>query len=254
MFKGFQSKSRQFNGFPNLNFQVNNEAYGFSGCTFWLDAAYGTNTQTDLAAVSTWQSKIGEIRFTQATAGNQPRYYLSDINFNNLPSINYQSSARKLISNNSIGLLLNSSIAFVAQSITLVSNAQISLMDALDTETSTNTISIGENRTDTTGIGIYNRSSTSTMTNVISSNIQDSNAHIVVISSGASGTAAIYVDGLQITTGTWIPLSSYSVIGRSNATTGNVWSIAEVLFYNRKINSDEAIILSDRLNSKYAIY
>ena len=96
MFKGFQNTSSQFKGFPHLNFQMNNEAYGFSGCTHWLDAGFGLDTQTDLSAITQWNDKVGASKWVQLTAGNQPRLRLADASFNNLPTIDFYSNTRRL--------------------------------------------------------------------------------------------------------------------------------------------------------------
>lgn len=250
MFKGFQSKSRQFNGFPNLNFQVNNEAYGFSGCTFWLDAAYGTNTQTNLAAVSTWQSKIGGIIFTQETAANQPRFILSDSTFNNLSVIQFQDGGRKLYNNNGIGINnFSNTIAWVAK---------------VDTETAINNIAgpitvfsnagftqSGNNTVGPQSPGWLNGNGSFYG---VSGTYRTTSTLIVVLT-----TSHIIINGINQTTTSTLPVGfNIECIGGSRAvsstTTSLIGKIGEFLIFNTKFSQNECETLSSLLNSKYAIY
>lgn len=242
MFKGFQDKSKQFHGFPNLNFQMNNEAYGFSGCTFWLDAAYGLNTQTDLAAVSSWKDRISGINFEQATAGNQPRLVVADANFNNLPSIDFDVAAKVLVSSVGIGFG-NHTIAFIAK----VNVAQSANCIFSQNENASSNIYLGGTTAGITGIGVYN-----TATSLIGTpSIENTSTHIAAIT-----TTEIVVDGVQNTTGNWIPGVSYNTIGRGTTTTSaNLRGrVSEIIIFKRKLSSDELITLSTNINSKYAIY
>jgi hypothetical protein len=244
MFKGFSDSSRnkEFHGFPNLNFQMNNEAYGFSGCTFWLDAAHGLNTQTDLAAVSLWEDKIRNIKFTQSTAGNQPQLVINSVNFNNYPAVRFQSNARYLSSFDLVDTSNNFTIAFVAKLNTANSTHTNALMSNLGTPGAGY---IGLRKTTTNGIGWYGSSSSVQM----DSGIIDTNPHIVVVTNNE-----IVVDGVQTVTGSYTPLISWSVIGSSNTGWALQSDVAEIIIFNNLLNSDDCITLSDNINSKYAIY
>lgn len=238
MFKGFANKSRQFNGFPNLNFQVNNEAYGFSGCTFWLDASYGLNTQTDLAAVSSWQSKIGGITFTQATAGNQPRLILSSTAYNNNPVIECQDGLRFMNSNRSFNGI---TCAFIANYDTLNG---LNVLFSLDNQ---NNVYCGGSVAGPNGFGVRRAAVYYTGTT------ENINPKICVIS-----TFGIMVNEIVELSQTVnrIDFASSTLFGypTSDATTRLYGKLGELLFFNKDFTQNEAIALSSRINSKYAIY
>jgi len=239
MFKGFQNTNRngQFKGFPNLNFQMNNEAYGFSGCTFWLDAAYGLSTQTDLAAVSSWRDRIKGIEFVQATAGNQPRLISSDANFNNYPSIDMAwSTNRNLVS--ATGLLARGSIACVLRAGTIDNKMMIFLASGSTIQQFYNG---GNSSAAITGLGVYDN-----VTPIMITTIEDTLPHIIII----TGTE-IVIDGVQQVTGSWAQTINYNTIGSSTAR-GN--AIAEIFKFDVQFSSADCITLSDNINSKYAIY
>lgn len=243
MFKGFGNKSRAFNGFPNLNFQVNNEAYGFSGCTFWLDAAYGLNTNTDLAAVSSWQSRIGGITFTQATAGNQPRYIASNANFNNYPTVESNDGATTAkFMNGPIRIATGSTFVFIAKY-----NAINSINAAFGT-TGSNEISIGLGGTFSGLNGPY------VMFNAASpysATTESTNSKIVIIT-----PSGIWVNGSKEYSGTTLinQTSVIQILGNFSSTTQNLnGHLAEAIIYNTDY-SNSATSLSANINSKYAIY
>ena len=249
MFKNFQdtSRSQQFSGFPNLNFQMNNEAYGFSGCTFWLDAAYGLNTQTDLAAVSRWVDRVRNIPFEQATAGNQPRLQAADVNFNNFPSVDFNSNARRLQAGQTFGMPMAVTIVIIGNR----DSANTRNTALASSTTNNNEITFGGTQVGVTGIGVYNAASP-----VITSSIEDTAPHIALISSG-TGDAEIVVDCVSQVTGTWLPAVSYDSIGQSpsvGTATGFIGKIAEIIIFNNKLSSVDMIRLSGNINSKYAIY
>lgn len=240
MFKGFQNKSRQFNGFPNLNFQVNNEAYGFSGCTFWLDAAYGLNTQTDLAAVSSWQTKIGGITFTQSTAANQPRFVLSNALYNSLPTVQTISGTRYMVSN--LGANINT-IAFIANYDVLDG---ASLNTLFGNQSVVQAIFMGGGGSAAiTGVGYRSGSST-----YASGTTENTNVKIVVMNG-----VNIYVNGTSEYTGSY-PLNQYVLnnLFASQNSRGLYGSAAEIIGYNFIMTNDQMLQLSNILNSKYAIY
>jgi hypothetical protein len=251
MFKGFQ-KGQQFKGFPALNFQMNNEAYGFSGCTLWLDAAYGLNTQTDGASISSWQSRIGETTFIQKTAGNQFSYEDSLLAFNNYPAILSNTGARFMTSNNSIGLSNNFTIAFVVQRTSAIQQANVICHGNLDniSLSATDWFGAGGNFTASiTGYGFYN-SIAGAVAKIVSTN-EDSNAHIVIITNNT-----LCIDGVNVvTSGNAIPFGSINCLGYNNSNAPWGGYLGEMLIYsNNKLSDSDCIQLSDRLNQKYAIY
>lgn len=251
MFKGFQTKSKQFNSFPALNFQMNNEAYGFVGCTFWLNAAYGINTQVNLSAVSTWKTIVGEYSFTQNTAANQPRLVLNDISFNNLPVIDFYSDQRRMYSDSLFGLNLDQTICWIAK---------------VDSENTINYVAgirdlTGANKgfTQSGNAGSLPQSPGAVITNGdfygVSGTYRVTNTLIVVMTS-----SNIIINGINRTTtgqAKWNDFS-LSAIGGSralaNPDAGLIGKIAEFLVYNNKLSQSDCITLSNRINSKYAIY
>lgn len=244
MFKGFQNKSRQFNGFPNLNFQMNNEAYGFSGCKFWLDAAYGTNTQTNLAAISSWTEKIQGITFTEATAANQPRYNSSNILYNNLPTIESQGLSRRLI--NTTGVSLGKTLAFVANYNTII-NVNVVFSRYFTSITDPfGFFMLGGTATGINGVAYRNNNLTYSTGTTESTSVK-----IVVFTPNA-----IYVNGVKESSSSsdffihGIQMIFANSTARSDSLQGH---LAEIISWNDDYTGSETII-SDRLNTKYAIY
>lgn len=242
MFKGFQdtSKSSQFRGFPNLNHQMNNSAYGFSGCTFWLDAASGLNTQADLAAVSKFVEKLKRVSFEQATAGNQPRLVAADSNFNNLPSIQRQSNARFLFSSVSVPMATRFTLVYVGKK---------------DTGVSSNSV-LEDNPTGGSGLGevilslspISSGAFVSGSTQIVTA-INDTLPHIIIMTN-----TEIYVDGVLAGSGSLISSRSINTIGRNGTGNNDVGRTAEVLLFNQALIGADCVRLSANINSKYAIY
>lgn len=238
MFKGFQRKNRQFNGFPNLNFQVNNEAYDFSGCTFWLDAAYGTNTQTNLGAVSIWTDRITNSRYIQNTAANQPRYVTTDANFNNLPSIDFYDTARRMQTSEFAPSL--GTIAVIAKVTTPVSWNMF-----LGNGSTHHGLIFGGSGA---ALGIGKRKAANTFWGATG---EDTNSHIVIITE-----SNIVIDNVdQTLSGTNEILGAFDWVGGTSLA-GNSFSgkIAEILNFRRQFTLSEMQRLSENLNSKYAIY
>jgi len=245
MFKSFQNTSRSqgFNGFPALNFQMNNEAYGFSGCTLWLDAAYGLNTQTDLGAVSTWKSRIGDVVMTQQTAGNQPRFNASNILYNNYPTVESQGSGRFMRNTNIINV--GSTVAFIANY-----NAITSLNSLFGPNNSAGTfwpVGLGGTNANINGVFV-----TISNTTPISGTTENTSVKVVVITPNA-----IYVNGvLENSQSNQINNRTFGLL--FNASTGNLQDCligycAELIFWNTDYTGSE-LEISSRLNAKYAIY
>jgi len=238
MQKGFQdtSRSQLFRGFPNLNFQMNNEAYGFSGCTFWLDAAYGLNTQTDLAAVSKWVDRIRGISFEQATAGNQPRLLTANANFNNLPTVEFNDTARRMASSQFV--TNGGTIAFIANYNTLNTTRNVLIGTDL---ANTDTIVMASTIADVNGVAVTNG------TNVrISGTTESTTVKIVVLTD-----SFVYVNGAQEASTSFDFEDGFNQIGSSISTNANglTGNIAEILIFNRNMESANAAILSTNINA-----
>lgn len=241
MFKGFQNTSRGFNGIPNLNFQMNNQAYGFSGCTFWLDAAYGLNTQTDLAEVSSWQTKIGNATYIQTTVANQPRFIKNDVNFNNYPSVEFTTSGKNLTLPNSNYITLGFTILCVVKYDSLV--AANSIMRRADNGGG---LYIGG-----TSAGYEGPTWRSPINGgvQITSNADSSNPAICVFT-----PERIYLNGSQTNTGTATGFNTgISTIGSSdvNSLYGR---LCEVVAFGYVMTTSQIESLSANINLKYAIY
>lgn len=246
MFKSFQNTSRSngFNSFPALNFQMNNEAYGFSGCTLWLDAAYGLNTQTDLGAVSTWQSRVGNVIMTQPTVANQPRFNASNGLYNNYPTVESQGSGRYMSTTS--GINVGATVAFVANYNTI--GTLNNLFAPLNTGTGAFwTVGLGGT---VTGVnGVFVRIS---ITSYVSATTESNSVKIVVITPNA-----IYVNGvLENSSANQINNRALGLLFlATTAAPGDSLNgyCAELLFWNTNYAGRE-LEISNALNTKYAIY
>jgi hypothetical protein len=253
MFKGFSDSSRnkEFHGFPNLNFQMNNEAYGFSGCTFWLDAAYGLNTQTNLAAIATWKEKIRGFDYVQGTAGNQPRLLTSDATFNNLPVIELQSNVRALVAGVAYGYDTRKTLAVVFQKIsgpvtTSPYRGQV-IGSAAGTPAYSGINFNIQSNIDSGGVGF---TSGGTFQHT-SATPFDTNPHIIIVNN------SVYVADGATPTSTLSGVDTagpFDAIGGTTNRTGFAGKIAEILVFDQTLNSVEAIRLCNNINQKYAIY
>jgi hypothetical protein len=248
MFKSYQDSSSadQFKGFPNLNFQGSNSAYGFSGVSFWLDAAFGLNTQTNLGAVSRWQQRVGNGTFIQDTAGNQPRFILNDANFNNLPSVEAQDSSRFMLAQAGSGLryIGNNTIAVVSK---VNTQNTVNGIIGINTAAAYDGLADGGTRTNYNGFG------TSVSLNMVLQGTTESlNSRIKIITN-----TNVIVNGVSETTGTNTAsvFDYFSLFRIFNSSPGNlIGTIAEIIAFNYSMTSTDAIALSDRINQKYALY
>jgi len=80
---GHIDDARRVGHVPKNGIRPTNYAYGYSNVIHDFDPKFGLNTATDLAAISYWYDKVNNHKAVQATAGNQPRLILSEVNFNN---------------------------------------------------------------------------------------------------------------------------------------------------------------------------
>jgi hypothetical protein len=70
---------------------------------------------------------------------------------------------------------------------------------------------------------------------------------------GATGTARIIVDGVQVATGSWTSSDAWRSIGVSGGN-GPHALLAEVLCFDSAMTQQQCVALCDNMNTKYAIY
>jgi len=239
MFKGFNN--RQQNGFPKLNFQGDRSAYGQVGCSMWMRADFGLNTQTNNAAISSWVDSITGIPFVQATAGSQPRLNLTNANYNNLPTVDFFDNARFLTTQNETPISNIKTIAFIANYDTI--NIVNRLCGSLGT---TQSVGLGGTQAGVNGV-FFGDSST-----IYSGTTENTNVKICVISD-----SLIMVNGVAESTNPAVNIQfSINTIGQSLALTGGrlIGKVAEIIGFSTSLNQAQALALSTQLNQKYVIY
>ena len=227
-------------------------AYGFGGVTFWLDAAYGLNTQTNLGAVSSWQQRVGGGTFVQATAGDQPRLILNDANYNNLPSVESLTAANDfMIAITGLKLGTSYTVAIVAKANTIGNNAQCVIGFP---QSSTPGFILGGTRATTTGVGYSINVDLNSP--ALQGTTESTNARIHIITN-----TNIVVNGINEATGTGVsrPIDLTQIFRGGEVAGGApqnplIGSIAEIIAFPYSMTSDEAIALSNNINQKYAIY
>lgn len=246
MFKGFQNTSRTngFNGFVSSpNFQMNNEAYGISSCIFWLDAAVGTNTQTNLGAISSWRDKFFPYSFIQNTVGNQPRYISSDVAYNNYPVVEFQDINRGLrVSPTTSKILGIQTIAFVANYNT-INTRNLVFGDFANG----NAYGVGLGGSVAIVTGPYMRTTvaeTSATTETTTVKICVFSENLIMVNGVVESTATNNFKGFTFDAIGYVTNSANSLDGK----------VAEIIAYSKSIDSTQASNLSSIINSKYAIY
>jgi hypothetical protein len=240
MFKGFNN--RQQHSFPNINFGGNyGQAYNFSRCLLWLDAAYGTSTVVNGANVSSWQDKINGVIYTNDTVAEQPTYVLSDVNFNNLPTINFGINANRMLESNlSIPLGINT-LAIIIKSNGIATD----YTSILSSNAQRTGFMSGGGGSNATGYGFYTNGS-NPMTR---SNVEDTNMHIII-----ANRSFIIIDGVdQLVTPSSFS-NVFSFIGSNGANFRPNCNIAEILIYDSFLGSSDCIQLSNNINAKYLKY
>jgi hypothetical protein len=248
MFKGFSDSSRnkEFHGFPNLNFQMNNEAYGFSGCTFWLSSESGLSTQTDNTLLTSWVDKISNIRFLQSTAGNQFTYFSAIPAFNNYPAVFFGVGSKFMTTIRPAGFNSSWTLVGVGQRTGPLEQVHI----VAHSGGTTNSINSGGHdhwgfggsfNASQTGIGLYN----TTNIRLIGSTVEDTSAHIFVINN-----KECVVDGVRYDVGNVRAPAAINALGYNNGAQ-NFGYLTDLIIYAQTI---DGITLCDRINSKYAIY
>lgn len=94
--KGFSKNSLL--GFPKQRVISGVSAYGQAGITNWLDAGRLDTITLNAGRVSRWIDWVGGVDFTQNSAGQQPLYNSSYVDFNGKPSVQADTNVRHLVS------------------------------------------------------------------------------------------------------------------------------------------------------------
>jgi hypothetical protein len=240
MFKGFNN--RQQHSFPNINFGGNyGQAYNFSRCLLWLDAAYGTSTVVNGASISSWVDKINGVTYSQPTAGGQPTYVASDASFNNFPTISFPVGATRSLIGSSTFPLGSSTIALIVRSTsTTVLVGNLILGDG-----STLGFFGGGNNANITGYGFYGAGALA----LTKSNIEDTSMHIII-----ANRNFIIIDGVNQTNTTSAITQNFTSIGSSSSNYSGSCNISEILLYDYLMSEADAIQLSSNINAKYLKY
>jgi hypothetical protein len=237
-------RDRRVGHVPRNGIRPTNYLYGFTQPYFHLNAAIGLDTNTNLGAVGSWTDQINNIEWTQGTAGNKPRLVLSDARYNNLPVVQFQDNARRMNSIYGFSFPQNATVAFIANYDTI--NTNNAVMGALSISLSQRFI-LGGTATGANGPAIINDSGT-----YFSGTTEDTGVKICVMT-----YSNIMVNGVVEWSGTVTPsLSPLFVLGgfRTLTTNGLIGSLAEFIAYNQQLSTTDMLILSDNINSKYAIY
>jgi hypothetical protein len=224
---------------------MNNEAYGFKGLSNWLDAATNTNTTTNLSAITYWNDKISNISFTQNTAANQPRYLSSDANFNNLPSIDFYDINRYLTADTGKGMTKTATTAVVCKINAFVTQRNIIMADTVSPALAF--YYAAANSSPVFGQGVRSAGIGDEYTNADN----NTNSHIIIFSNSnivvngvVTKTVSQKLDGQIYNRIGWYTANGNSMNGQ----------IAEIITFNTEFTSINMIALSDRINTKYAIY
>lgn len=235
--------ARRVGHIPVNGIRKTNYAYGFGGCIFWLDADFGTNTKTGLAAVSSWKDRISNIEFSQSTGANQPRYVSSDAAYNNYPVIECVSNARFLISDYTIGLPVGKTVAIVGNYTTINNTCSI-----IGNQSAGSIIDYGLGGSSAGFNGVYIRSNGT----IRATGTTESTSVKIGIVTGSE----INVNGTQEVTYSTTDEGGFNQLFRTGTSSVNnlIGKVAEVLIFNTSFTPSQCIELSNRINSKYAIY
>jgi hypothetical protein len=241
---GHIDDARRVRHVPRNGIRVTNYAYGFSNAYFWLDA-FTLSNLADLDPVSKWVDKFSNYQFDQGTSGNRPRFIASNASYNNYPTVNFQDTARRLTSTKPV--IYNKTVCWIAN-INSYNVANILLASSTGTFGNVNFTGLGLGGSASGINGIYQDNGSAIIRTAL---VEDLNPHIVVIT-----PSFIMVDGVVKTTTNYIPAFTFNQIGQRNTNTTEqlLGDIAEIILYNIELSQTEALLLSNNINSKYAIY
>lgn len=242
-------KERRVLNTPRNYIRKTNYVYGFSNAVNWMDASHGTNTIINSGAITYWEDKITQLKYSQNTASAQPRFMTKPTGYNGYPAIDFYSNARWLLSESGKGIKLTKffAVAFVANVSVFNSNSNCLIGMSGSNLDRIILAGGGSGPALTQGISFFNAN-----TLLLGTTIRDGAVHITVITE-----SMIVVDGVVISTGN-IPISDnlWNQLGGTGATSTTSFNgvLAELIVYDRYLTSDEAVNLCDNINSKYAIY
>jgi hypothetical protein len=257
MFKGFQDTSRgpMFRGFPNLNFQSNNAAYGFGNLAFWLNPSQGLSSTVNGAQISNWQESINRINFLQGTSANQPLLISSDINFNNHPTLDFSLGTRCLTADRTLFFNQGNTLVIVyrATNLKFQQDAHYRIVGSgLQTYTRSNGNTgycVGGilDFSASNGAGIF---SSWAPQSLYSTSLWTTNRYIVVITN-----TSLIANGSVIDTGSITGFNLQHLGGTSgNGGSSANFILADLLMYSQSFNDNDAIQLCNNINQKYLIY
>lgn len=216
----------------------NYSAYGFGNCTFWMDAAFGLNTNTNGASVTYWIDRIKGVTMTQTTAAQQPTLTLTDANFNNYPTLKFSGGRNMTFPTTGFPSDFTIVAVYKIIGISVRTNDLLIGSDGNSCCISAQLTSHGERLTkyDSSNFG---------------ASVNNTASHISILTS-----SDIYRDGASVASGgTATGLLAATQMGNNSASNRNLNSdVAEVLIYSKKLTTTEMVSLSSNINSKYAIY
>jgi hypothetical protein len=234
---GHIEERRRVGHVPVNGIRQTNYAYGFGGAVFWLDADYGTSTKTNNTVSSFWQNKLSNIKGEQPTASLQPIYFSSAVYFNNYPYIRFSPLRRYNLNSN---IIIPDKFAFAM------------VVNVIGIQTTSNTLFNNiSNNSDGFNLA-YNASSLGpTILETAEYGVSTPSATTMIIVFTEDN---IIINGVNQGSITPPSIKNITIMcGSVTARHGNC-DLAEAVLYNQKFSVAQAIDLSDRINSKYAIY
>jgi hypothetical protein len=233
---GFSRPTDMIRHLPSNKTRRSKYAFGFGGCILDLDPAYGTNTKTNGALVSSWIDQAIGMPFVNSAG--LPSYVSSDANYNNNPSLSFGTSGR-LVANTPVGIHGGFTILAVAK-VDIFQNRNTAFDDAGGTEVG---LLMAGNNVGVSGIGYYRGS----VADVVGTT-EDTAAHIVVIT-----PTSIWVDGVK--EGTSSPFKANSIARVGGATNASLrGTLARLVVLDHALSDSEVPILSDNANAQYLVY
>jgi hypothetical protein len=245
--------NRRAGHIPVNGIRKTNYAYGFANAVDWLDADFGLPTRTNGALISSWTDRINGKVWTQGTASAQPLLVSADSDFNGYPSLDFSTSAKQLI-NNTIETNLRTLTLFMVIKNTVISTG-VNYVIGRNILTGSVGMAVVSGGTNVNGIGFVNGMGLTGPPNILTSSVNDTLPHICVLT-----YRDIIIDGVIQISGNAAPYSTgigwsdINTLTHNNAGRASVMKIAEIGVFLETFTQAQALQLSDRLNSKYAIY
>jgi hypothetical protein len=254
MFKGF-TKQQNFRSFGTSIFGMTQfaERYGVEKCGFHLDAATQNNGFAVNDPIDYWLDSIRGVAFVQNLAASKPRFDDTDVAFNNLPVIEFQTAGRSLQSQQNTLITPDYTqvyiYQYIAQAVGSSFNSRL-VGDGNHANSRTTGEYYGAGRNNNGGVvlehGYYAGGISQQKTSAV---IANALPHIVVIN-GSNFIA----DGVQIGATVQNYRGFFMTTIGGPATFSGVFKIAEVLNYYNRLNEAECIALCNTINAKYLLY